>query len=150
MNIYIVRIMEYWQWEVSDNYRAKMCPKHEQCRMLSMIRPYMQTLGKPYRSWKDGIDCRWDEGDTDRWSDVSVTDSSAPRWVYMMLYQISARWLVSWWVRRSEDWSVGPYDIVAFYGTVSDSISVIWETLRERDKWIPRNGISRPNSIGAV
>ena len=45
---------------------------------------------------------RWDEGNAERWSDVSVTDSSAPRWVYMMLYQISARWLVSWWVRRSD------------------------------------------------
>ena len=68
-------------------------------QMVSYERTLMDMNGT--RELRTGMIAvvRWDEG---KWSDVSVTDSSAPRWVYMMLYQISARWLVSWWVRRSD------------------------------------------------
>ena len=76
---------------------------------------------------------RWDEGNAERWSDVSVTDSSAPRWVYMMLYQISARWLVSWWVRRSDC-------LVCWFQWYCD-IGLIWhfmELFRIRYQWFEK------------
>ena len=48
---------------------------------------------------------RWDEGDTGKWSDVSVTDSSAPRWVYMMLafYRTVLGFRYQWFEKRWEN-----------------------------------------------